>query len=65
MTPGTFSTRSVRWAGRVVLGLATLATVGAGAEVMFYALAGEWAAAALCGYLVMLGLGSGALLLLP
>jgi hypothetical protein len=54
----------MRWASWGVLGFATLATVGAGAEVVFYALAGRWPAVALCGYLVMLGVASGAILLL-
>lgn len=51
--------------GRAVLAVATVATVGAGAEVVFYALAGRWLAAAGCGYLVLLGIASGWLLFVP
>lgn len=51
------------WRG-FALAVATVATVGAGAEVAFCALAGLWVLAALCGYLVLLGVVSAALVIL-
>lgn len=53
------------WLGRVALVVTTAAAVGAGAEVIYYGLAGRLVVALVCGYLMLVGMGSGALLLLP
>lgn len=55
----------VVWLGRLALVVSTVAAVGAGAEVVYFSLAGRPVVALVCGYLMLVGLCSGALLLLP
>lgn len=68
MPPGRLSSilgGIVVWLGRLALAVSTVAAVGAGAEVVYFSLAGRPVVALVCGYLMLVGLCSGALLLLP